>query len=320
MSQVYVAIGSNVDAADAHAAGSARAQGSALPMRAFRAATRNPSFGFEGPDFINAVAGFQHRADRSRQLLPALHEIEAQCGRLPRRSQVGPARHGPGSAAVRRCGRHRSRLHAAAAAICCDGSTCSVRWRSWRPTSSIRQRDRRSGSCGSSFRSAEHALRAAGSSISMPPDTRLWRAHQPMLRPPSTARIWPVTNGASVAKNSTARAMSSGEPLRCSGVSSRIFFFAVHRCRRLRPHHRARGDAIDAHLGRKLARQRARQHDQPGLGGAVDHVIAQRPHAVNVDDVQQQSLRAAQFRRRRLRQERRRPQIGAQQIIPLLRL
>src|SRR6185437_15140741 len=36
--------------------------------------------------------------------------------------------------------------------------------------------------------------------------------HQPTLRPPSTARIWPVTYGASLAKNSAARATSSVEP------------------------------------------------------------------------------------------------------------
>ena len=140
-----------------------------------------------------------------------------------------------------------------------------------------------------------------------------------MLRPPSTARICPVTNGASAAKNSTVRAISAGEPGRCSAVCSRM------RCLRCRvdtvlgPEYRAGRDAVDAHLGRQFACQRPRQHDEPGFGDAVDGVIAQRPHAVDVDDVDERAAAGAQRRRRSLRQEQRRLQVGADQVLPLRR-
>jgi hypothetical protein len=52
----------------------------------------------------------------------------------------------------------------------------------------------------------------------------LSRVHyQPMLRPPSTARIWPVTYGASAAKNRQLRATSSAEPARLRAVRLMIF-------------------------------------------------------------------------------------------------
>ena len=44
-----------------------------------------------------------------------------------------------------------------------------------------------------------------------------------MLRPPSTAIICPVTYGAPVTRNSTARAISSGSPTRFSAVRSTMF-------------------------------------------------------------------------------------------------
>src|SRR5690606_24697343 len=52
--------------------------------------------------------------------------------------------------------------------------------------------------------------------------TPLPGAYQPMLRPPSTARIWPVTYVASRTRYSTAPAMSSVEPIRFSGTCLRM--------------------------------------------------------------------------------------------------
>ena len=54
---------------------------------------------------------------------------------------------------------------------------------------------------------------------------RLRFFYQPMLRPPSTAMIWPVTKGASQTTKRTSRATSRGSPARPSGVFERIAFF-----------------------------------------------------------------------------------------------
>ena len=46
----------------------------------FSSCYRNPAFGFKGPDFINAVAGFES-ASAPVQLLQIMRAIEAHCGR-----------------------------------------------------------------------------------------------------------------------------------------------------------------------------------------------------------------------------------------------
>jgi 2-amino-4-hydroxy-6-hydroxymethyldihydropteridine diphosphokinase len=88
MSQVYIAVGSNVDAM-------ARMQQAAQSLKRSFADTRfsdcysNPAYGFEGPEFINAVAGFRTELTIV-QVLQVLHEIEGQCGRLPEDPKWGP--------------------------------------------------------------------------------------------------------------------------------------------------------------------------------------------------------------------------------------
>jgi 2-amino-4-hydroxy-6-hydroxymethyldihydropteridine diphosphokinase len=88
VSQVYVAVGSNVDAVH-------RMQQAAQLLKSRFANThfsncyQNPAYGFEGPDFINAVAGFRTELTIAH-LLQVLREIEGQCGRLPGDPKWGP--------------------------------------------------------------------------------------------------------------------------------------------------------------------------------------------------------------------------------------
>jgi len=77
--QTFVAIGSNLDPAE-RMLKAARAIRQRFPDARFSRCYRNPAFGFEGPDFYNAVAGFSTSLP-IEALLPSLHEIEAQCGR-----------------------------------------------------------------------------------------------------------------------------------------------------------------------------------------------------------------------------------------------
>jgi 2-amino-4-hydroxy-6-hydroxymethyldihydropteridine diphosphokinase len=77
--QAFVAIGSNVDAAE-RMLQAARALRQRFADARFSHCYRNPAFGFEGPDFYNAVTGFSTTLP-VEALLPSLREIEARCGR-----------------------------------------------------------------------------------------------------------------------------------------------------------------------------------------------------------------------------------------------
>jgi 2-amino-4-hydroxy-6-hydroxymethyldihydropteridine diphosphokinase len=77
--QTFVAIGSNLDPAE-RMLKAARAIKQCFPDARFSRCYRNPAFGFEGPDFYNAVTGFTTTLP-IEALLPSLHEIEALCGR-----------------------------------------------------------------------------------------------------------------------------------------------------------------------------------------------------------------------------------------------
>lgn len=79
MSQVYVAIGSNVNP-EANVAKAASALQNQFPDAQFSSWYRNPAVGFEGDDFINGVAGFTSNLPL-RSLLERLHAIETLCGR-----------------------------------------------------------------------------------------------------------------------------------------------------------------------------------------------------------------------------------------------
>src|SRR6516164_1053702 len=79
MSQVFVALGSNIEPA-IRLPQAARALKASFPDARFSSCYSNPAFGFKGPDFINAVAGFDATMSIAT-LLRVLRDIEAQCGR-----------------------------------------------------------------------------------------------------------------------------------------------------------------------------------------------------------------------------------------------
>jgi 2-amino-4-hydroxy-6-hydroxymethyldihydropteridine diphosphokinase len=85
---VFVAIGSNVDAAE-RMRQAARAIRQRFADARFSRCYRNPAFGFDGPDFYNAVTGFTTTLP-IEALLPSLHDIEALCGRTRADPKWGP--------------------------------------------------------------------------------------------------------------------------------------------------------------------------------------------------------------------------------------
>jgi 2-amino-4-hydroxy-6-hydroxymethyldihydropteridine diphosphokinase len=88
MSQVFIAIGGNVDPAT-RLLEAARALKARFPDTRFSACYRNPAAGFEGADFLNAVAGFATELSVP-ELLQVLHRIEEQCGRSRDDPKWGP--------------------------------------------------------------------------------------------------------------------------------------------------------------------------------------------------------------------------------------
>ena len=114
--------------------------------------------------------------------------------------------------------------------------------------------------------------------------------------------------------------MSSGVPSRCSGVCEMI------RWRDSSSNDSSSGqsigpgrDRVDAHFGRELARERAREPDQRRLRHRIDDVVLERPLGVDVGDVDDRALRLAQRGRRGLREEQRRAHVGADEVVPVAR-
>jgi 2-amino-4-hydroxy-6-hydroxymethyldihydropteridine diphosphokinase len=79
MPQVYIAAGSNVEPLKNLALALTELRRS-FPDARWSAAYRNAAVGFEGPDFINLVAGFSTGLTLA-QVLTELHRIETLCGR-----------------------------------------------------------------------------------------------------------------------------------------------------------------------------------------------------------------------------------------------
>ena len=170
--------------------------------------------GFEGADFINLVVGFR-TADSPAQVKQALEKIEALCGRphsapkwAPRTMDLDILMYDqvvsdePGLFLPRPDLLRRAFMLKPLADL-------APRLR--HPT-----QQRTIGELWAEFP-------AAGSSAR--------RSHHPTLRPPSTARICPVTYGASFTKNKAARTTSSGDPLRFSSVFATISFCSCGPCR-----------------------------------------------------------------------------------------
>lgn len=79
MSRVFVAAGSNVDAARNLQLAARELQSTFGPV-SFSPAYRNAAVGFEGEDFINFVAGFDTARDLN-EVIAELQRIEGLCGR-----------------------------------------------------------------------------------------------------------------------------------------------------------------------------------------------------------------------------------------------
>jgi 2-amino-4-hydroxy-6-hydroxymethyldihydropteridine diphosphokinase len=88
--QAFVAIGSNIDPAE-RMLQAARAIRQRFADARFSRCYRNPAYGFEGPDFYNAVTGFSTTLPLDA-LLPSLREIEARCGRERADARWAPRR------------------------------------------------------------------------------------------------------------------------------------------------------------------------------------------------------------------------------------
>lgn len=88
MSDVFVAIGSNLEP-EMHLRSAARALRERFLTVRFSGCYRNPAFGFQGDDFLNAVASFGTTLP-IESLLRELRAIEAECGRKPADPKWGP--------------------------------------------------------------------------------------------------------------------------------------------------------------------------------------------------------------------------------------
>jgi 2-amino-4-hydroxy-6-hydroxymethyldihydropteridine diphosphokinase len=88
VNQVYVALGGNIEPL-ARMADAARALKAQFPDVRFSASYRNAAVGFEGAEFINAVAGFC-TALSIAELLRILQTIEEACGRERSDPKWGP--------------------------------------------------------------------------------------------------------------------------------------------------------------------------------------------------------------------------------------
>jgi 2-amino-4-hydroxy-6-hydroxymethyldihydropteridine diphosphokinase len=88
MSEVFVALGSNIDP-DVRLQSAARLLKSHFPDARFSSCYRNAAVGFDGDDFINAVVAFSTGLPVT-ELLRVLHAIEEQCGRSRADSKWGP--------------------------------------------------------------------------------------------------------------------------------------------------------------------------------------------------------------------------------------
>src|SRR5579862_7172644 len=79
VSEAFVALGSNIDS-ERHLVQAARGLKQCFPDVRFSGCYRNRAFGFEGPDFVNAVAAFTSTLPIV-ELLSMLRAIETESGR-----------------------------------------------------------------------------------------------------------------------------------------------------------------------------------------------------------------------------------------------
>jgi 2-amino-4-hydroxy-6-hydroxymethyldihydropteridine diphosphokinase len=79
VARIYIAAGSSIEPEQRMQRAAAELRQRFAGIR-FSACYRNRAFGFEGPDFINAVAGLDTELE-PEQLIAQLEQIEALCGR-----------------------------------------------------------------------------------------------------------------------------------------------------------------------------------------------------------------------------------------------
>src|SRR5579862_7348859 len=88
VSEAFVALGSNIDS-ERHLVQAARGLKQCFPDVRFSSCYRNRAFGFEGPDFINAVASFSTSLGIA-ELLTQLRAVETESGRGADDPKWGP--------------------------------------------------------------------------------------------------------------------------------------------------------------------------------------------------------------------------------------
>jgi 2-amino-4-hydroxy-6-hydroxymethyldihydropteridine diphosphokinase len=88
MTEAFVAVGSNIEP-EQHLRAAAQALKRQFPGTRFSACYRNPAVGFEGEDFLNAVAQLSTSLPIPA-LLAELRAIETACGRGPNDPKWGP--------------------------------------------------------------------------------------------------------------------------------------------------------------------------------------------------------------------------------------
>ena len=195
---------------------------------------RNRAVGFEGADFINLSPAFTTSLPMN-EMLARLQPSRSLCGRprdaprwAPRSMDLDVLLYGDLVCDEPKLKLPRPDLLKRAFML---GPLADLAPELMHPTER-----RRSASCGRVLIVAAHQL------VEVEPH------YQPTLRPPSTARICPVTYGASAAKNSAARATSSAVPgsLQRGAVDDlrlQCFVDAI-----LRPHHRSGRDGVHSYM------------------------------------------------------------------------
>ena len=85
-----------------------------------------------------------------------------------------------------------------------------------------------------------------------------------------------------------------------------------------RPYDHTWRNRVDAHIRRQFLRQRARERGQPTLGHAVQQMAVHGTLGMDVHDIDDGTMVAAQLCCCRLRQQQRGFEVGADQVIPAL--
>ena len=319
MTEVFVAAGSNVDAV-ANLRRALDVLARRYPGLRCSRAYRNAAVGFEGEDFVNLVVAFE-TGDDIRTVLAQLHAAEAACGRerdapkwAPRSMDLDVLLYGsmvtdePGLVLPRPDLVRRAYMLGPAAELAPDlvhptsGSTLRELWESFDrdahamtargPRLATRERDGLMSADAAGCLDSEAAPAIHGDHLSGDV-RRLGREKERGARD--------VFGGARSLERS----------LRDDFRLQRLVEIP------LGPQHGPGRDAIHPHVRAELARERLREHDEPRLCRRVHRVSPERAPGVNVHHVDDEAARRAQRRRCGLREEQRRAQVRADEVVEL---